>query len=133
MLPVIMIETIYPCWTYALRRIGRSDLLNMQWLDDKMPELLVPYKGVAGQGDLAVWQNEEASSIHKPVVITKTGMIISRRLKYNYHAAVCEGNGLVSDMVAPDDADIPFEIRIRPLSEIRKPDFIIESSKLDRN
>lgn len=127
-------ETIWPCWAYALKRVGKSDLLTAHWVHEEMPKLLSPYHshGQIFTGDILVWRMHDAVTDFHPVGLTDgpPSSVLHSRCKYDYHAAVCEqlqdGGYIVSDMVpGVDESPVPFMIRFRKLSELSCPDFVL--------
>lgn len=127
-------ETVWPCWAYALKLIGKSEYLTAQWIHNKMPKILQEFtqSKTIQSGDILVWKNKEPYHRCFPVGFIDEKIIWSA-VKYEYHAAVYEGcvNDvcLVSDMVVNDGADvIPFVIRMRPLNEITTPNFLLQYS-----
>lgn len=127
-------ETVWPCWAYALKRIGKSECLTEDWIYNKMPTLLEKFKPTSTlrSGDLLVWKNRTPQCIASPVGFIGERLVWSI-IKYEYHAGVYEGcikdTLLVSDMVVNGGSDaIPFVIRMRLLSEISTPDFVLRYS-----
>lgn len=121
---VLFLEHMYPCRSYCLTRIGRRDLLTLDWLNNEFPKLLQPFgENISlNVGDIIVWKHE-AHNIYRPIHM-KDDQVIFEQIKYSYHTAVYEGNGLVSDMVL-DGADIPLIIRKRQLEQLSRPDYYL--------
>ncbi|MDE6735612.1 MAG: hypothetical protein K2J64_09130 [Desulfovibrio sp.] len=121
---VLFLEHMYPCHSYCLTRIGRRDLLTLEWLNNEFPKLLQPFKeGISLDiGNIIVWKNE-AYNIYRPIHM-KDNQIIFEQIKYNYHSSVYEGNGIVSDMVLDGEA-IPLIIRKRRLEQLSRPDYFL--------
>lgn len=124
---VMFLENIYPCWSYALARVGRKDDFSFDWLKYIMPKLLVPYSNQnLLSGNLLVWKAHNPSIYYLPVHIEYDGQIISEQIKYEHHVAVFEGQGLCSDMVHGEgEFAIPFIIRMRKVTQLSNPDYII--------
>ena len=119
---VMLPECIWPCWTYALARIGKRTLLSPEWISETMPKHLrkigdgTPYTAWQKPGTILVWSTtnspNERSSFWEPVEMLPNGTPICRKVRYEYHAGVYEGSGLVSDMVTPTGgAELPLIIR----------------------
>jgi hypothetical protein len=119
------------CKTYVLRRIGLSNLLNMDtdtpttkeiYTSDKFQKLQVPEKGC-----LIIWthKNDAANNGYwQPHGIEEDGKIFYiRRFDYG-HIAVYEGNDWVSDVSWEDGQGTI--IRLRKYSELPTPDFILK-------
>lgn len=125
---VLIPETIWPCWAYAIRRIGANIRLSEKWVYEDMPKLLQKYNEDAQTGDILVWKGHKSEKEFLPCNITKQGNIIYKYIKYDYHAAVYEGDFLVSDMIVGIDKDwsIPFIIRMRNMEDLSRPNFIIK-------
>lgn len=126
---VCLLETIYPCWAYALARVGHRDLLTLEWIEKDMQGLLNDYRDnilpELKSGDILVWNNVNPEKIYSPVNI-QNNEIIFEKIFYNYHVCVYEGSGLVTDLVEPDgNAILPFIIRKRKLAQLSRPDFFI--------
>lgn len=123
---VLILETVYPCWAYALTRIGKSELFTPDWLKNDMLRLLQKLKNqTLSKGTLLVWKNHNCERIYSPVSI-EGNEIISEEINYAYHAGVYEGGGLVSDMVKTDgDFDLPFIIRKRKLEQLSPPEYFL--------
>lgn len=127
---VSLLETVYPCWAYALARVGKKDLLTWEWINKEMQNEYLDdygkYKNGLFIGDILVWRNpkEEQGHFYCPVTISHN--IIWEKISYCYHACVFEGNGLITDMVKTDgNFELPFIIRMRRLSDLSEPDFVI--------
>ncbi len=127
-------ETVWPCWAYALKRVGKSEYLTEQWIHNKMPKILEEFSSskTIRKGDILVWKNNTPLHGSFPVGFIDENIVWSK-VKYDYHAAVYEGCVkdvlLVSDMVVNDGSDvIPFIIRIRPLDDISAPNFVLRYS-----
>lgn len=123
---VLILETVYPCWAYALARVGKSELFHEAWLKDKMPKLLQEYNGVLQEGDILVWQLDEDKNndhLYWPIEMGAGG-VISRKVVYKYHVCVYEGSGIVSDLAAEDNL-LPLIVRQRKLKELSDPDYMI--------
>lgn len=131
--PVFLPELCFPCWAYALRRIGCGELLTPEWVYNIMPGHIQPldrFPECGNEiGNILVWKTNEDDTVrtrdYYPVELTENGIVKWRFLAYDYHAAVYEGNGVVSDYASTTDNLLPFEVRFRNLSEIREPDGII--------
>lgn len=119
---VFIIEHIYPCRSYCLKRIGREDLLTLDWLKNEFPKQLQKYKDDMRLevGDIIVWENKDAHYIYCPVHM-RGNEIIFEQVKYAYHCVVYEGNGFVSDCMLETDK-LPFTIRKRKLEQLSRPD-----------
>lgn len=119
---VLIIEHIYPCRSYCLKRIGREDLLTLDWLKNEFPKQLQKYKdGMRLEvGDVLVWENIDANNIYCPVHMLGNE-IIFEQVKYAYHCAVYEGNGFVSDCVLTTQ-NLPLIIHKRKLEQLSRPD-----------
>lgn len=119
---VLIIEHIYPCRSYALKRIGRDDLLTLDWLKNEFPKLLQKYKDdmELEVGDILVWKNANANNIYCPVSI-QGNEVIFEQIKYAYHCGVYEGSGFVSDCVLAE-INLPLVIRKRKLNQLSRPD-----------
>lgn len=123
---------IYPCWYYALSRIGKKSLFSERWLREEMPEMCSRDAAVLEEGDLLIWDAppEEVTNASHPVYIQSNGQIINKPVIYNCHVGVYEGHGLVSDMVAAWDQTLPFVIRMRDLADFKRgPDRILRWGK----
>lgn len=131
MQPFLMPELIWPCWAYALQRINSGIALSAEWMDESLPGMLKPYTPSQDNpdvGDILVWKLKNPKLIYAPVFIDSLGHVISRRIAYAFHAAVYEGMDVITDMAAPKDSDwpLPFQIRMRLLSERPAPDNILK-------
>lgn len=130
---VSLLETVYPCWAYALARVGKKDLLSWEWINKEMQDCLDTYEKYKDDlliGDILIWRNpkEEQGHFYCPVTIAYD--ITWEKISYCYHACVFEGNGLITDMVKTDgNFDLPFIIRKRRLSDLSEPDFVIRFSE----
>lgn len=132
---VLLLETVYPCWAYALARIGKSDLFTWKWINEEMPDLLKKFDYYPNDlsnlkvGDLLVWKNTDkntAGVFYSPVSITQYGHITWEKINYKSHVCVWEGNGFVSDMLKTDgNFDLPFIIRRRMLEDLSIPNYMI--------
>lgn len=128
---VLFLETTYPCWAYALARVGKKGLLSLDWIAKKMPKILLDYEDIRDSpqiGDILIWgkpANDDSCLCYAPVKIVGNE-IIWEKIRYNYHVCVYEGYNLVSDMVKTDsDFELPWIIRKRRLSDLSDPDFVI--------
>lgn len=128
---VVIPALIYPCWAFALERVGKKDLFSLKWLEKDMPKLLIEYSTgfdyIPKSEDILVWKNMDKNASEKfyaPVNLSD-GNIVSEAIQYECSVGVYEGNGLVSDMVAIDGNTIPFVIRMRKLAQLSQPDFYI--------
>lgn len=122
---VLIIEQVYPCRSYCFTRIGRKDLLTLEWLNNEFPKLLQNYSdGMSlAVGDILVWKTADANSEYYPV--HKQGShVIFEKIQYSFHAGVYEGDGFVSD-VALLDGGLPLVIRERRLVQLSRPDFYL--------
>lgn len=120
-------ELIWPCWAYALARVGKRGLLSSVWIHDVMPKILEKYNpDYPVVGGIIVWKHKEPETVYMPVRILEDGRIISKKIAYDYHAAVYEGEGYVTDMVKDESGDIPFIIRMRELEQLSIPDYMIQ-------
>lgn len=122
---VLIIEQVYPCRSYCLTRIGRKDLLTLEWLGKEFPKLLQEYSDNEALvvGDILVWNNSGANHEYCPVHM-QDGRVIFEKIQYSFHAGVFEGNGLVSD-VALLNGGLPLIIRERRLEQLSRPDFYL--------
>lgn len=120
---VLILEHVYPCRSYCLKRIGREDLLTLDWLKNGFPKLLQKYRDDLRLevGDIIVWKND-ADNIYCPVSMWGNEIIFDQ-VKYAYHCAVYEGNGFVSDCVL--DKYLPLIIRKRKLDQLSRPDYYL--------
>lgn len=128
--PVSILETVYPCWAYALARVGKKDLLTWEWVKQEIEkECFDPYEGYKDNlfiGDILIWKNPKEEQGHFYCSVTITDNIIWEKISYSHHACVYEGNGMITDMVKTDgNFDLPFIIRNRRLSDLNEPDFVI--------
>lgn len=127
---VLIPELIYPCWAYALRRIGKGKVLSLDWVKNTMPDLLNPCGDDAygfDKGTILVWEHERGRPDIEPVKMLKSGNILWLPIEYNYHAGVYEGDGVVSDCAEhPGDFILPFIFRNRIIGDWRKPDYWID-------
>lgn len=118
-------ELIYPCWAYALRRIGKADLFSLHWVHEVVLTLETYNSTLVCKGDFVVW-NTPSADIQKdkyPVWITPDGDVLSKYVRYDVHVAVYEGNNVVSDMSSFYGNCLPFIIRKYCLNEVPcKPD-----------
>lgn len=122
---VLIIEQVYPCRSYCFTRIGRKDLLTLEWLNNEFPKFLQDYSDSTSlvAGDILVWKNAGAKHEYYPV--HKQGShVIFEKIKYSFHAGVYEGEGFVSD-VALFDGGLPLIIRERKLEQLSRPDFYL--------
>lgn len=122
---VLILEHIYPCRSYCLKRIGREDLLTLDWLKNEFLKKLQKFKDdmQLEVGDIVVWENKDAHNIYCPVSMWGNE-IIFEQINYAYHCAVYEGNGFVSDCVL-ETGNLPFTIRKRNLNQLSRPDCLL--------
>lgn len=124
-----LLETVYPCWAYALTRVGKKDLLTWEWIKDIMPKDLLDYdryKDDLWIGDILIWQNPKDEQGHFYCPVTINHNIIWEKISYCYHACVFEGECMITDMVKTDgNFDLPFIIRKRRLSDLSDPNFVM--------
>ncbi len=125
--PVMMPELIWPCWAYAFRRVGYPTcILSQEWFKNELQKYLEQYNlDYLEKDNILVWKNIKEEIMYEPVKINTDGNIISMRISLSYHVGVYEGNGIVSDMIAPPVGSIPFVIRNRNLCDLHTPDFVI--------
>jgi len=125
---VILLKTD-TCLTYALRRIGKDELVNkvnyenvhdyfesFQFTDRKRLNLKVC--------DILLWQRD-AKYIDMPWEISIDGKILWHRKIMGSHVAVYEGDGIISDNTRLINPPHP-SIRVRKLEQLNKmPDYIL--------
>lgn len=109
---------IYPCWAYAFARIGRD--FSLEHLEDYKKKLESFYLPLLGVGDFVVWRAKNVFDDFCPTMIDDTGQVLHRRVLYDMHVAVYEGDGLVSDCSCAES--LPAHIRMRRLSDLPTPD-----------
>lgn len=121
---VIILEHIYPCRSYCLKRLDREDLLTLEWLENEFPKLLQKYRDniVLKRGDILVWKSRESESCFAPVRI-QNNRVLFEKIAYDYHCGVYEGDGLVSDVIL--DNALPLIIRERNLERLSRPDYYL--------
>lgn len=116
---VSMEDINYPCILYAMRRSGMIDMDMKEFYHAGQPydeKLCTP-------GAVLIWEIDAA---HNDIVAQaiEDSVPISTSVRYDRHFGVYEGNNKVSDTIAVGEHSL-VSIRIRRLSDIRKPDLII--------
>ena len=114
-------EFAFPCATYALRRTGnKEDVWNLMDLKgwDKISFSPKELKG----NDIVCWvQLGYETDI---TIEIENGIPITKSICVKKHFGVYEGNGLISDITVDTGSYCP-NIRVRKLSEIREPSYIV--------
>lgn len=120
------------CLTYALRRIGKLELVNEvnyenihdHFLSFQFTEKL---KNKLQVGDMLLWQRD-VKYVDMPWEIDIEGKILWHRKITGSHVAVYEGNGIISDntrLIYPPHPNL----RVRKLEQLNKmPDYVLRFS-----
>lgn len=111
----------YPCVMYAMRRSGMADMDIKEFYHAGQPydeKLCTP-------GAVLIWEIDAAQNDIVAQTI-EDSVPISTSVRYDRHFGVYEGNNKVSDTTVVGEHSL-VSIRIRRLSDIRKPDLIISA------
>ena len=112
----------FPCVTYILRRSGLKmspeEFVSAPWKFKPFDE------SVAEIGDIVCWQN---GGFQTDVTLKMSeGIPVTTSICCDYHYAIYEGNGLISDLTIDGNNYAP-RIRVRGSVDARKPDFILSA------
>lgn len=128
----VQIHPTDSCFSYALKRVGvyeevvkkKLPVGLLDFLDVPVETqdvlLLLPYsrhkKGIL-RGDILVWTDLESSHMH-PSEIRENGMVVWHKLYEKIHAAVYEGDDLISNLTTTtDSAYLGLQVTPYPFSE----------------
>lgn len=116
------------CLTYALRRIGKEELVNQcnyESIHDYFESTIFTSKKKLQIGDVLYWSRD---SIFRdlPWEINQDGKILWHRKIIGSHVAVYEGDDMISDNTRSVQPPHP-TLRVRKLSQLNKmPDYILK-------
>lgn len=123
------------CITYALRRIGRADLIPtvdrsnfIAWLSGHFN--VIPFTSdYVTYGDLLLWTENRLCAM--PRVISADGKLYNVSAAVGLHIGVVENVGSFSHMTRKHEYDNPLTvIKVLPINEYsRKPDYICKVVK----
>ncbi|MCP4990866.1 MAG: hypothetical protein GY928_33940 [Colwellia sp.] len=125
----VKLERHDSCLTYALKRIGAANLIELDYYqllkagEFKQRDYKLP-KGLK-RGNLLLW-DYSIKTTPIPNEITKDGKVIAHSYYYGLHFAVYEGKGLVSECSLNDDF-VP-SINLLRLNEL-KPSKVLVRTK----
>lgn len=129
---VLVTALVYPCWTYAIKR-SAGEQFSLEHMP-KLRELFQDYDSDKLEvGDIVIWtaKPEEATEDWFPIAIEASGRVISKKVLYDCHCAVYEGDGQISDAsIAEGCRNLPFMIRLCLLSDMKPPHKMISRKRM---
>lgn len=116
------------CKTYALKRIGLSNLINWEndtpkakdlWNSDMFQKIEEPETGC-----VLIWKHKNSEDYYQSHQIEEDGRIVQIKRNDYGHAGIYENNNMVSDCTDGENGDR--YLRLRNYADLPKPDFILK-------
>lgn len=127
MIKDVTITKIDTCWTYVVKRTNLHTKCKFAKDIEKYFDLIPYSPDMCYRGVIVLW-NHNKKMISVPTEITTDVVLINHNVDINVHVGVIEDDDvtMVSDVTRKiTENNVPC-IRVRMLSDVRPPDFIIK-------